>query len=406
MFTSSILKLKPPGRRGMSLIETLVVIAIISLLVGLLIPSIQAARNAAGRAQNVNNIKHILIAVHNYAAQNNGNWPGDGNWQGGWLNSTVDIIHTPYGDICSSGCLVLSSNNNGSGPCKTDVSGDCLEDPAKAQTDWIDGGTIFQLLLYTDYANVYQSSYGPMWDGVDQSHVTSKLNFGWQAGRNPTPIKSFLGIGDPTTEYPGVIAPMSYALLGGVGGGGSLEQVETSNTAFIAESYAACGVGQPFVGTYGSYAGGVYYDGSSGLYPINAAAAFPPQLTFGSTLFWLAPGEQCPTQYRSTLGQNQTCMKPGSCPPPAIPCDPNGDNRPECHQGEQYYRIGYNAVNHHLFDDDPHVCEPGIVHSLVRGTLDIGYLDGSVRRLNAGADYRLIDAIQTGAPMNLDPNDF
>jgi prepilin-type N-terminal cleavage/methylation domain-containing protein/prepilin-type processing-associated H-X9-DG protein len=82
-------------RRAFTLVELLVVIAIIGILVALLLPAIQAAREAARRSQCVNNMKQIALAVLNYENQKKVLPRGTYNY----LDSTGKGTAPPYGSF-------------------------------------------------------------------------------------------------------------------------------------------------------------------------------------------------------------------------------------------------------------------------------------------------------------------
>jgi prepilin-type N-terminal cleavage/methylation domain-containing protein/prepilin-type processing-associated H-X9-DG protein len=75
-------------RRGFTLIELLVVISIIGVLVGLLLPAVQQAREAARKMQCANNMKQVGLAIQNYESSN-------GCIVSGYISSTVPLTYCP-----------------------------------------------------------------------------------------------------------------------------------------------------------------------------------------------------------------------------------------------------------------------------------------------------------------------
>jgi prepilin-type N-terminal cleavage/methylation domain-containing protein len=199
----SILK---PWQRGFTLVELLVVIAIIGILVALLLPAVQAAREAARGSQCSNNMRQFGIALHNYHDAMKSFPPGV---------NVYDVTVAPHGPACFGwGGMILpylEENNILSQykQIKATVDGNEVSFPNfnwETETEVVGGTTI----------RAGDLSATPLATFMCPTDVMPPINTFYNAGKDPYAKSNYVGVAgmygadDEVTNASSTSTPMKF----------------------------------------------------------------------------------------------------------------------------------------------------------------------------------------------------
>ena len=185
-------------KRGFTLVELLVVIAIIGMLIALLLPAVQAAREAARRMQCTNHLRQLGLAFHTFHDARNGLLPAglDGAENDEHNNGSFSgfALLLPYLEQNALGELVTNAIQNdwGTGPWGTfwhrqDWGGPRITDDQKhgfASIPFMKCPTRRSGPSRIDTIHVWMVQAGPRGDYAKVTAVVTEEPFQWQYGAN------------------------------------------------------------------------------------------------------------------------------------------------------------------------------------------------------------------------------
>jgi len=251
------------SRRGFTLVELLVVIAIIGVLVALLLPAVQSAREASRRTKCTNNLKQLGIAMHNFT-DTHGRFPSAGWYEWCAAIPRVKPSYIQVTDWGQTGCIQTYTvggsqvNSFSSGPVVgNDPTGTPWSAPPQQGAGWV-----FQILPYLEQSAVQGQAAGmvrnaglPVYVCPSRRNLVSFRGANSNGGRPQDyaapyfgPVaraiatvksdpNSFLGIIVPSEPNPGNVTNPSRALLGDTPVRMAMITDGTSNTLLLGEKW-------------------------------------------------------------------------------------------------------------------------------------------------------------------------
>ena len=246
-------------RRGFTLIELLVVISIIGVLIALLLPAVQSAREAARRAQCSNNLKQLGLAVHAYHTS---------------VNVVPALVMYPGGQFAQSNGFAAS--------WIIPLLPNLEQNPMYSAYNFYAPAVVLSASSGLENTTVTYNQIAtllcPSEDRLDRPSLYATTNYVGNYG-GPGQVSCYTGtivpVGDPNLN-PSLGTGTSFGKVGPVTFEGIRDGV--SNTAMISERLHGLGTNQPvYPGKSSTSKRGIFSVSASGLGPLsglNAAVTF------------------------------------------------------------------------------------------------------------------------------------